>query len=70
MTLIQQKKGSINLGYFGAGTHKDQNSSILVSQKKLGKELDIQIKKPNQQRIFKSSSAQASFSLILNLKTF
>ena len=38
------QKGSIQLGYFGAWTHKQQNNSISVSQQKLGKELDLQIK--------------------------
>ena len=38
------QNGSVDLGYLGAWIHKDQDSSISVSQKKLGKELDFQIK--------------------------
>ena len=38
------QKGSIQLGYLGAWTHKQQNNSISVSQQKLGKELGLQIK--------------------------
>ena len=36
--------GSIELGYFGALIHKNQESSLSDVQQKLGKELDIQIK--------------------------
>ncbi|MCZ0933532.1 MAG: hypothetical protein OXJ52_10350 [Oligoflexia bacterium] len=37
------QNGSVELGYLGAWIHKNQNSSIPVPQKKLGKELDLQI---------------------------
>ena len=37
------QNGSIELGHFGAMLHKDQARSISISQKKLGKELDIQV---------------------------
>ena len=39
------QNGSVELGYVGAWIHQNQQSSISVSQGKLGKELDIQIKK-------------------------
>ena len=38
------EKGSVKLGYLGAGTHQNHSSSILVSQEKLGREFDLQIK--------------------------
>ena len=38
------QKSSLELGYFGSLIHKNKSNTAVVSQKKLGKELDIQIK--------------------------